>query len=157
MNTQLDTQQPQLLVDGYIAQMFGPGIAEWYHASLLKRGTRDINWHTEESGSLLFFFAAVPGANGPGPVHRWVIDLKLKYTGLVIRQQIWMPQNRTEVTRYVIQEQLHPPIFLVHRYSRDLGLPLTEVAAGNCMSLHGADQTAPVGPGYHAQIRINVS
>jgi hypothetical protein len=150
----MNSQQHQLLIDGYIAHMFGSEAAERHHASLLKREPRDINWHTQVSGSLLFFFAAT---NGPGLVHHWILDYLRKDTGLVIPQQIWVPQNRTEVQRYVAHEQLYPPIFLVHSDSRDLGFPLTDVAAGNCPSLRDADQMALVGPGSHAQIRINVS
>jgi hypothetical protein len=146
-----------LLIDGYIAYTFGSAVAERYHASLLKREPRDINCHTQVSGSLVFFFAAAPGTNGPGPVRYWTIDYRLKDAGLVIPQQIWVPQNRTEIQRYVAHEQLYPPIFLVHMDSSDLGFPLTDVAEGNCMSLRDADQMAPVGPGSHAQIRLNVS
>jgi hypothetical protein len=154
----MSSQQPGqrlLWVDGYIAYMFDPQFAERYHTSLLRRESRDINWHTEEAGSLSFFLAAAPITNGP--VQHWIIDYVAKDTGPVIPQQIWAPRNRSDARRYVEHEQLHPPIFLVHRDSIDLGFPLTDVAAGNCMSLRGADQTAPVGPGVHAQIRINVS
>jgi hypothetical protein len=153
----MNGQQPGLWVDGYLAHMFGPQAAEEYHASLLRRESRHINWQTQRSGFSLFFFAAAPATDGPGPVQQWIIDYLRKDTGLVIPQQIWAPRNRSDARRYVDNEQLHPPIFLVHSNSGDLGFPLTDVAAGNCMSLRDANQTAPVGPGVHAQIRINVS
>jgi hypothetical protein len=149
----------QLWVDGYIAHMFGPQDAEGYHASLLRRELRYINWQIRESKSLLSFFATAPGTGGPGPVQHWIIDHLHKDTGLVIPQQIWVPQNRSDARRYVENEQLHPPIFFVHSNLGHLGFPLTDVAAGNCVSLRDADQTAPVGPGVYAHIlvRINVS
>jgi hypothetical protein len=146
--------QQELWVDGYIAHMFGPQSAQGYHASLLRRESRDIDWRIGALGSLLFFIAAAPGT---GPAQDWIIDYLRRHTGMVIPQQIWVPRNRSDARRYVDHEQLHPPIFLVHRNSVDLGFPLTDVAAGNCMSLRDANQTAPVGPGVHAQIRINVS
>jgi hypothetical protein len=148
--------QPQLWVDGYIAYMFGPQAAEGYHVSLLGRQPSLINWYTRVSWSLKIFYAAPP--NGPGSnQYDWAIDYAINNTGLVIPQQIWAPRNQSDAQRYVHHEQLHPPIFFVHKTGGNLGLPLIEAAAGNCMSLRGADQIAPVGSGAHAQIRINVS
>jgi hypothetical protein len=157
MDNQRHAQQ-QLLIDGYLAHMFGALAAERYHVSLLKRESQHINWQTKVSGSLVFFFAPAP-RDGLGPDRGyWIIDYVTKDTGPVIPQQIWAPQNSSDaLRRYVEHEQMCPPIFLVHRDSVDLGFPLTDAAAGNCMSLRGADQTAPVGSGVHAQIRINVS
>jgi hypothetical protein len=146
--------QQELWVDGYIAHMFGPQSAQGYHASLLRRESRDIDWRIGALGSLLFFIAAAPGTD---PAQDWIIDYLRRHTGMVIPQQIWVPRNRSDARRYVDHEQLHPPIFLVHRDLGDLGFPLVNVAAGNCMSLRDANQTAPVGPGFHAQIGINVS
>jgi hypothetical protein len=157
----MNGQQPgqgHLWVDGYLAHMFGPQAAEEYHASLLRRESRHINWQTQRSGFSLFFFVTAPVTDGPGQVQQWIIlDYLRKDTGLVIPQQIWVPRNRSDARRYVENEQLHPPIFFVHSNSGDLGFPLTDVAAGNCTSLRDANQTAPVGQGVHAQIRINVS
>ncbi|KAI0247755.1 hypothetical protein BJV78DRAFT_897257 [Lactifluus subvellereus] len=145
--------QLQLLIDGYIAHMFGPKDAEGYHVSLLGRESRLINWYTRVSPSLKIFFAAPPHGLDTNQ-YDWAIDYAISHAGLVIPQQIWAPRNQSDAQRYVHHEQLRPPIFFV-RKSGNLGLPLIEAAAGSCMSLRGADQTAPVGPGAHAQIRIN--
>ncbi|KAH9954548.1 hypothetical protein BC827DRAFT_1143511 [Russula dissimulans] len=75
--------------------------------------------------------------------------------GPVIPQQIWAPRKPSDAQRYVYHEQLHPPIFFVHKDGEGLGLPLTDAAAGNCMHLRGAEQAARVGTTTHAQIRIN--
>ncbi|KAI0287075.1 hypothetical protein BC826DRAFT_889085, partial [Russula brevipes] len=83
------------------------------------------------------------------------IDYVVRDTGSVIPQQIWHPRKLSDTQRYVHHEQLRPPIFFVHRSGADLGIPLTEAAAGNCMHLRGADQVASVGTSTHTQIRIN--
>jgi hypothetical protein len=146
--------QRQLLIDGYISNMFGSQAAEDYYVSLLRRESRLVNWYTRPAGSLVIFFAAPPYGLG---TNHWAIDCATKNTGPVIPQQIWAPRNQSDAHRYVHNEQLHPPIFFVHRNYGNLGLPLIEAAAGNCMSLRDAEQIAPVGSSAHAQIRINVS
>lgn len=153
----MNSQQKNPWIDGYLAHMFGSQDIVGYHASLLKREARDLIWHAQVSGSLLFFSAASPNPHDP---NHWIIDYGRTERGLVIPQQIWVPSNRTEVQRYVVHEPLRPPIFLVHSDSSDLGFPLVDIAEGNCMNLRDADETAPVGllrSSSHAQIRINVS
>jgi hypothetical protein len=155
----MDAQQHvqlDLFIDGYIAKMFGPQAAEGYHVQLLSRESRLVDSYTRPSGSLVIFFAAPPHGLGTN-LHDWAIDYATKDTGLVIPQQIWAPRNQSDAQRYVHHERLRPPIFFVHRDYGNLGLPLIEAAAGNCMSLRDAEQTAPIGPSAHAQIRINVS
>ncbi|KAI9510125.1 hypothetical protein F5148DRAFT_640665 [Russula earlei] len=153
----MDSQQiiqSHLLIDGYIAHMFGPQDAEAYHASLLRTEPRLIQWHASGSEFLGHFFAAPP-AGLESHQQDWVIDLATKDTGLVIPQQIWAPRKPSDAQRYVYHEQLRPPIFFIHKDGESLGIPVTEAAAGNCMHLRGADQAAAVGPTNHTQIRIN--
>ncbi|KAI0255610.1 hypothetical protein BJV78DRAFT_687969 [Lactifluus subvellereus] len=153
----MDTQQHiqlHLLIDGYIAHMFSPRAAEIYHVSLLGRESRLINWYTRVSPSLEKAFFAAPHRLGSNQ-NDWAIDYAINDTGPVIPQPIWAPRHGLDAQRYVHHEQLCPPIFFVHKNCRDLGLPLIEAAAGNCMSLRGADQIAPVGSGHHIQLRIN--
>jgi len=147
----------QLWIDGYLAHMFSPQDAEAYHASLLKRESRLIQWYASVPESPGVFFAAPPpGLESDEPEHDWTIDLATRDTGVVIPQEIWAPRKPSDAQRYVYHEQLHPPIFFVHRDGEGLGLPVTDAAAGNCMRLRGAEQAARVGTSAHAQIRINV-
>jgi hypothetical protein len=158
----MDQQQSierQLWIDGYLAHMFGPRDAEAYHASLLRREPRFIQWYTNVLESPGIFFAAPPPElESDEPEHDWTIDLAARDipVGPVIPQQIWAPRKPSDAQRYVYHEQLHPPIFFVHKDDEGLGLPLTDAAAGNCMHLRGAEQAARVGTTAHAQIRINV-
>ncbi|KAH9987519.1 hypothetical protein BJV77DRAFT_790154 [Russula vinacea] len=138
--------------------MFGPPDAEAYFSvSLLKREPRPIQWHTDVNYVTGVFLAAPP----PGLAcdrDDWVIDYAVRSTGPVIQQKIWTPRSdRTpsDRVRRVDHEPLPPPIFFIHNNGWDLGLPLVEAAGGNCMSLRGAEEEAPVGPSAHAQIRIN--
>ena len=160
VNPQQTVQPSDLFIDGYIAQMFGPPDAEAYFSvSLLKREPRPIQWHTDVNYVTGVFLAAPP----PGLAcdrDDWVIDYAVRSTGPVIQQKIWTPRSDktpSDRVRRVDHEPLPPPIFFIHNNGWDLGLPLVEAAGGNCMSLRGAEEEAPVGPSAHAQIRINVS
>jgi hypothetical protein len=158
----MDAQQnfePDLLIDGYVSRMFGPEDAEKYHASLLGRELRQIQWYTILPEFPGIFFATPPGPPSiESGQQGWAIDCVIKDTGLVIPQQIWAPRKTADAQRYVHNEQLHPPIFFVHKDGRSLGLPLMQASGGNCMSLRGADQPAGLGSSRtHAQIRIKVS
>jgi hypothetical protein len=155
MNPQQDIRR-QLLIDGYIAHMFDPRGAEQYHVVLLRREPRFIQWYTSDTGPPDIFFASPPPGQDTNQ-HDWAIDYVVRDTGSVIPQQIWHPRKPADAQRYVYHEQLRPPIFFVHRNGADLGIPLTEAAAGNCMHLRGADQVASIGTSTHTQIRINVS
>ena len=144
---------PDLFVDGYLSHMFGPLDAEIYHTSLLGTESGLIPRHaTPPEG--IFVAAAPPGVEPNQGV--WELDYAIKDAGVVIPQQIWAPRKPADAQRYVHHEQLRPPIFFALK-DGSLGLPLTAGAAGSCMCLRGAEQVAAVGPGSHAQIRINVS
>jgi hypothetical protein len=162
MDSQKNVER-DLLTDGYLTQMFGPQVAEEYHTFMLRGEPGQIGQiqrQTDVTGAGAFFAPPPPGsqvmASGQ---HGLVIDLAIKPTGLVIRQKLWAPKNPSDKKRWVdhASEELHPPIFFVHKNGQDLGLPLIEAAAGDCMRLRDADKSAPVGSSVHARIRINVS
>jgi hypothetical protein len=147
----------ELCVDGYIAQMFGPQVAQEYHVSLL-RESGQIQVQADVAGTDAFLATLPPGTRSGQ--HGWVIDYAVIERGPVIPQKIWAPKKTRWVDheqRWVDHEQLHPPIFFVHENGQDLGLPLKDAAGGNCMCLRGAEEAAPVVSSAHAQIRINVS
>ena len=144
-----------LCIDGYISQMFDPRVADEYHVSLLRREPGQIQLETDVAGTGAFLATPPPGSTSGQ--HGWVVDYAVKDTGPVIRQKLWAPKKSSDKLRWVDHEQLHPPIFFIHKNGRDLGLPLKEAAGGNCMRLRGAEEAAPVGSRAHAQIRINVS
>ncbi len=163
MGPQQNVQRHDLLINGYIAQMFTPGVAEEYHTFLLRREPGqigEIQRQTDVTGTGAFFAPPPPGsqvmASSP---HGWVIDHAIRNTGPVIRQKIWAPKNQSDKIRWVYHanEGLHPPIFFVHKDGLGLGLPLVKAAGGDCMCLQGGGQAALVGSSVHAQIRINVS
>ena len=146
-------QHPDLLIDGYLSQMFGPLNAEKYYVSLLKRESKSIQWSFIPER---IFFAAPPSGLESNQ-EAWLIDYAVKDIGWVIPQQLWAPRNAADVRRYVHHEQLRPPTFFVLNDGANLGLPLKAAAAGDCMSLRNAEQAAGVRPSLHTQIRINVS
>ncbi|KAF8475377.1 hypothetical protein DFH94DRAFT_635373 [Russula ochroleuca] len=150
--SQLNDQR-DLLVDGYIAHMFGPLDAEAYYVTLLKMETRHIQWHIDLTGA----FLAAPPPEPATDRHDWVIDYAIRSAGPVIPQNIWVPKRSSDKVRRRDHERLHPPIFFIHKSGRDLGLPLFEAAQGNCISLRGAEEAAFVTTSAHAQIRTNVS
>jgi hypothetical protein len=153
IDPQQKVQRGDLFIDGYIAQMFGPLDAEAYYVSLLNREPTQIQCHVDVTGA---FLDATP-LELASDRYDWVIDYAARDTGPVIQQKIWTPRRPSDRVRRVDHEHLPPPIFFIHNNGRDLGLPLVEAAGGNCMSLRGAEEEAPVGPSAHAQIRINVS
>jgi hypothetical protein len=149
MDQQQDVQR-DLFIDGYIAQMFDPQVAEEYHG----REPGHIQLQADVTGTGAFLATPPPG---PAGQHGWVIDYAVRVRGPVIRQKMWAPKKSSDRQRWVDHEKLHPPIFFIHKNGKDLGLPLQEAAGGNCMRLRGAEEAAPVGTSAHAQIRINVS
>ncbi|KAI0259451.1 hypothetical protein BC834DRAFT_974254 [Gloeopeniophorella convolvens] len=146
----------QLLVDGYIANMFGPLDAQGYHSSLLGVDASQLQIHANVAGWENTFLVTPPTPPNVNPrlhLPPWVLDYALVTRGTVIPQAIWTPTNQADVQRYV--QQLCLPVFFIDRYSGRPGLPLINAAGGDCGSLRGANDPAPVGPGHKAQIRIN--
>ena len=147
----------ELLIDGYVSHMFCPRDAEAYFSSLLRREPRHIQWHTILPEGI-FCAATPPGLeSNQDNQEGWAIDYAIRDTGSVIPQRIWAPRRPSDEQRYVLREQLRPPIFFVQKDGGSLGLSLREAAVGNCSFLRGAQEAAPVGPSSHVQIRINVS
>jgi hypothetical protein len=149
------TPCPDLFIDGYASNMFNVKDSEEYQVSLLKKKEpREIQWQVDATTGV--FWAQPPDGLASGQ-NDWVIDHVIRKMGPVIPQKIWAPKKNSDKVRRVDHEQLHPPIFFIHKNGQDLGLPLTEAAGGSCMCLRGAQEAAPVGTSSHAQIRINVS
>jgi hypothetical protein len=151
---QQHTVQRDLCIDGYIAQMFGPQAAQKYHVSL-RREPGQTQLQADVAGTDAFLATPLPGPTSGQ--HGWVTDYAVKDRGPVIRQKIWTPKKESDKRRWVDHDQLHPPIFFIHKDGKDLGLPLMDAAGGDCRCLRGAEETAPVGTSAHAEIRINVS
>ena len=152
IDPQQGCQPRDLVIDGYIAQMFGPQDAEAYFVSLLKRERRHFQWH---AGGMGEFFAAHPDALASDQ-EDWVIDYAVRSVGPVVQQKIRAPIKTSNKVRRVDYGHLHPPIFFIRDNGLGLGLPLVEAAGGNRILLRGAQEAAPVGTSAHAQIRINV-
>ena len=144
------TQQPipDLLIDGYIANMVGPQAAGAYHSTLLRRGAGPLRAYNDPRYPRTFLAvpSPVPGLGQPTP---WVVDTAVEDMGTVIPQTLWAPRLQRELLR--------PPIFFFG--TGGLGLPLNQAAEGDCMSLRGASRPAPFDAtcSTHAQIRIYVS
>jgi hypothetical protein len=153
--SQQQNVQRDLCIDGYIAQMFGPQAAQEYHDSQLKRKPGQIQVLADVAGTDAFLATPPPGPTSGQ--YGWIMDYAVKDRGPVIRQKIWVPKKLSDKLRWVDHDQLHLPIFFIHKNGQDLGLPLDVAAGGNCVSLRGAEEAAPVGSSAHAQIRINVS
>jgi hypothetical protein len=135
-NQPASSSERELCIDGYIAQMFGPQVAQEYHVSLLKRESGQIQVQADVAGTDAFLATPPPGTRSGQ--HGWVIDYAVIERGPVIPQKIWAPKKFSDMLRWVDHEQLHPPIFFIHENGQDLGLPLKDAAGGNCMCLRGA-------------------
>ena len=145
-----------LLIDGYVSQMFGPRDAEAYF-SLLTNKSQDMLWEIVIPSESIFYAPApsVPASDQHNQ-EAWAVDYVVKNTDSVVPQHIWTPRRPLDAQRYLHRESLRPPIFFAHKNCRSPGLSLRVAAAGNCMCLRGAEQIAPVGPSTHTQIRITV-
>ncbi|KAI9432653.1 hypothetical protein H4582DRAFT_2083042 [Lactarius indigo] len=146
-----------LLVDGNIAQMFGPLDAGKYFTRLLQIDSRairtmhDPQWPSaffisHPSASRAHHFTVVQGQ------HVWLLDYLIRHGGTVVVQRIWAPQNEGQRHAHV---PLNMPIFFLHNDRRTLGLPIVAAAARDCMTLLDTGKPAAVGDCSTTFIRIN--
>ncbi len=140
----------QLLIDGYIASSFGSRDAEMLHHTLLRRSPGLI-LASHDPKHFLAEPPPRPDVDQRIPRPLWVIDYAVRDMGTVIMQKLWVPRG-------IQSDFLCPPIFFVHKDGA-LGLHLTRAAGGDCWSLRGADERAPLDGSVstHLQVRINVS
>ena len=151
-----------LCIDGNIAQTFGPENAAEYFSRLLRMNARSLQPVGFQEWPNAFFITGLAVQNAPPPsVHidgqpAWLLDYAIRQVGTVVPQRIWSAQNPYDAQRYGIVP-LNMPIFFVHKYRVNVGLPQPTAAGGDCSMLLGADGVAPIGDCSTMFIRINVS
>jgi hypothetical protein len=153
-----------LLVDGNLAQMFGPEGAALYFARLLKVDVRSLRPTMSQEWPHAFFITSPTVQNAPPsslPINgrpAWLLDYTIRHVGTVVPQYLWPLGNTSSDTPRHANVSLNMPIFFVGDDRVSLGLPLpVAVAEGDRAPLLGAGSAAPVGNGSTAYIRIDVS
>ena len=162
--------QPDLLVDGYIAQSLSPIKAERYLYDLLKINPHNHNLRQlyqaiprpDRSGGVTFVVGAVATRQPPPPLMQdpygrplWLLDYSIAPIGTVVPQELWCPQNVNDFRQYVTDAELQIPVFFTQENGH-LGLSLDDAVNGRCHTLRGARMHAPLGGKTTTFIRIKV-
>ena len=153
-----DPLQMDLYVDGNIAQMFSPQGAMRYFTHLLGVDVRSLRPTVFLEPPHPFFITSPAAANvRPSlAINGRPLDYAISQAGTVVPQRMWSPGSPMDPNRQA-NVSLNMPIFFVHNDRVTLGLPLLRAVAGDCTTLLGAGDTAPIGNGSTMYIRINES
>ena len=107
-----------ILIDGLIAYMFGPGVAEVYFEYLLKENIRRplLYWDAPNWPGACFMSQARGVANavagGTSASHAWGPTARLldydarNLEGTVVPQALWSPQSQSALNKYVLDATL---------------------------------------------------
>ncbi|KAH9995586.1 hypothetical protein BJV77DRAFT_961023 [Russula vinacea] len=156
---------PDLLIDGYISQSFGPNSAEDYLHHLLKTDKSGLNQSCQTKlkpdGSGVFFVVrTLPENLSPTPFTQdhdgrplWLLDYSIVRMGTVIPQARWSPDNATDYRNHVAAAVLQMPIFFTQK-DGILGLSLDDAINGRCQTLRDARMLAQLGGKTTTHIRI---
>jgi hypothetical protein len=154
-----------ILVDGTISYMFGPGDAEVYFRYLLKGSIRrsllcwDVpNWPGAcftSQDPLNAVVETLPTCHEQEPKARLLDYDAHNLGGTVVPQALWSPQSKGAMNKYVLDATLQFPIFFVRR-DRIVGLSLQGAVEGPCGALLGAQAYAPLGGQSTLHVRIQV-
>jgi len=139
------TNQPTLLVDGYISRSFGPQSAERHFSNILKSNAIFASYRSEQDGGSFV-------VNSPNQ-YSWVIDRSVLGIGTVVPQILWTPHTVTDRKQHVQDAELQMPIFFMHTNGR-LGLTLEAAVSGRCHTILNSQCSAPLGRQTTTHIRI---
>jgi hypothetical protein len=158
MSSQQQQNEPDLFIDGNIAQMFKPEGAAAYFSRLLRVDLRFLRFIPSQEWPSAFLICSpqVPQVHPFTIAHghsAWLLDFEIRPIGTVVQQRIWAPQNEAQRLAHA---PLNMPIFFVLNDRVTLGLPIVSAAARDHMALRGAGTPAPVGECSTTFIRINV-
>jgi hypothetical protein len=158
---------PELLVDGYISQSFGPNSTEDYLYHLLKTDRSGLNQSCQtvpkpDNSGALFVVRTIPNHLYPAPFMQdrhghplWLLDYSIVRMGTVIPQARWYPENVNDHRQHVVEAALQMPIFFVQQ-NGTLGLPLNDAINGRYHTLRDAREQAQLGGRVTTHIRIGV-
>jgi hypothetical protein len=151
---------------GYIIETFGYAGARAFFSALLKvnidtiSGTLDFSYvpglpetYSVVQGSLPISNSRV-SQTGIIPALDYAVDPSW---GPVVPQVMWEPQSVLHCQRYVAQARLEKPIFFVHR-DGTIGVAIGDAVSGNCATLRGFLDMAPLGEqtSKHFCIQVNL-
>ena len=156
---------PDILIDGSISYMFGPGFAEVYFSYLFKGSIRRslLCWGVPDWPGACFTSQDIFGnasesftcfEREPNP-HLLDYDAR-NLEGTVVPQALWSPRSLGATNKYVRDATLQFPIFFV-RQDRTVGVSLREAVEGPRGDLLGAHSYAPLGGQSTLHVRIQVS
>ena len=151
-----------LYVDGNIAQTFSPEDAMRYFARLLGVDGRSLRPTVSQEMPHAFYFTSSAKQNArPSSslvMNGWPLDYAISQIGTVVPQRMFSSGSPIGA-QCCANVSLNMPIFLVHNDRVTIGLALARPGAvvGDCATLLGAGDAAPVGSGSSLYIRINVS
>jgi len=148
-----------LLIDGYLAQTFGPRDAASYFARLLRVDARLLRPTAPQEWPHSFFITSpavlgIPPSLSINGQPAWLLDYAIRQVGTVVPQRPWSPRH--SLNRQSHTTSMKMPIFFVHEDRVNLGLPLVKAVAGDREALLGAGTAAPLGNCSSTYIRINV-
>ncbi|KAH9955295.1 hypothetical protein BC827DRAFT_1158308 [Russula dissimulans] len=147
-----------LLIDGYLAQTFGPRDAESYFVRLLRVDARLLRPTVPQECPHAFVITSpavrsIPPSLSINGQPAWLLDYAIRQVGTVVPQRPWTPGYPPNSQRYTTSMKM--PIFFIHKDRINLGLPLIQAVAGDCEMLLGASAAAPLGNCSSMYIRIN--
>ena len=160
-------QPPELLIDGYISQSFSPNSAEDYFQHLLKTDRSGVNQSCQtlpkpDGFGVLFVVRNIPENISPVPFMRdrnnrplWLLDYSIVWTGTIIPQALWSPENVNDHRQHVTRAILQMPIFFAQQ-DGSLGISLDDAINGRCHTLRDAGMQAQLGGKTTTYIRIGV-
>lgn len=151
--TTRDMQHDDILVDGFITNMFSPRDAFAFFTLLLRM--QDFLPHvTYLRGVWYINHVQQPSAGLPTQLpldfNSWPTE------GTVVPQRRWTPADEADVRRYVLEATLQLPVFFVNRNGA-VGFCLPDILEGRDGDLYNRDSYALLGGRTTTHIRINVS
>ena len=140
---------PHLFIDGYIAYMLSPPVAELYFSHLLKRPLdRQTVVSQDETCYMLSFRLRS---------HPAILDYCASNNlcrGTIVPQRLWTPRSSTDRSQYVENATLQTPVFF-HNGSI-LGISVAHAVEGDLGGLLRRNDAAELGGKASTHIRIAV-
>jgi hypothetical protein len=150
-----------LLVDGFLANMFSPRDTHIFFTFLLRTPdflryygitySPGVWFMTQNSPYVQRSPLGIATQNPP-----LALDFSVKETqGTVVPQRRWFPADEVDFRRFVTEATLQLPIFFVNR-NGGIGFWLPDILQGRDRDLYNRDSEASLGGVATTHIRINV-
>jgi hypothetical protein len=148
-----------LLIDGFISNIFSPSDARNFFALLLRTPNFLHHCRISYAQGIWYIMRNVPPPSPGLPSQSLFLplDYDVKLTqGIVVPQRRWTPADEVDIRRHVAEATLQLPIFFVH-LNGGVGFWLPDILQGHDRDLCNRDSEAPLGGRTTTHLRINVS